>query len=204
MLTRIPLAGVVLAALFALPSTAHAQAKSGVSAPAAPATGLGLVLEGGFEFGGAKLIEIQFVDGSSQSLTAGQGGTIAAGLEFRPAGQPRLSVAATIGYKFVTNASENADIGITRVPAEAIARWSLTPDWSIGAGLTAHSSVNVNGDGFFPDSEMESSTGPTLELGWRWLAVTYTKLEYTDAADEKFDAGSVGVMFRYVWRPRAR
>ena len=60
--------------------------------------------------------------------------------------------------------------------------------------------MNVNGDGFFPDSEMESSTGPTLELGWRWLAVTYTKLEYTDAADEKFDAGSVGVMFRYVWK----
>ena len=204
MLRRIPIAVVALAGLVFPAAGAQAQAKSGSQSPAAPATGLGFVLEGGIEFGGAKLVEVTFLDGSKQSLTAGQGGTIAAGLQFVPAAQPRLSIAGTVGYKFVTNASDNANIGITRVPMEIIARWSLNPDWSIGAGLTAHASVNVNGDGFFPDAEMESSTGPTVELGWRWLAVTYTKLEYTDAADEKFDAGSVGVMVRYVWRPRAR
>lgn len=182
----------VLAAV--VPAALQAQAKTG----APPATGLGFVLEGGFEFGGAKVVELTFTNGDTQSLTAGQGGTIAAGVQYRPAALPRLAVAATVGYKFVTNASENADIGISRIPVEVVGRWSLDPDWWLGAGVVRHSSVKVNGDGFFPDFEFDASTGTTLELGWRWVALTYTAMEYTAPTDEKFDAGAFGVSFRWV------
>ena len=69
---------------------------------------------------------------------------------------------------------------------------------TIGAGLVRHAGVKVNGDGFFPDADFDASTGATLELGWRWAALTYTSMEYTDPAGATFDAGSFGVSFRWV------
>jgi hypothetical protein len=185
-----------IALLATAPLSLHAQAKAGARPAAQP--GLNFVLEGAFEFGGARLIELQFTNGDTQTLTAGQGGTIAAGLQYRPAALPKLSIAGTVGYKFVTNASENADIGISRVPVEVIGRWSLDPDWWVGAGVVQHNSVNIEGDGFIPDAEMESSTGATLELGWRWIALSYTALEYTGPNGDTFDAGSIGVVLRWV------
>lgn len=185
-----------LALLVAVPLTLQAQAKAGARPADKP--GLDFVLEGAFEGGGARLIELTFTNGDTQTLTAGQGGTIAAGLQYRPAALPKLSIAGTVGYKFVTNASENADIGISRVPVEVIGRWSLSPDWWVGAGAVQHNSVNIEGDGFIPDTEMESSTGATLELGWRWIALSYTSLEYTGPNGDTFDAGSIGVVLRWV------
>lgn len=188
-------------ALFALafvPTAAFAQKASGPAPAPAPVSPIAFVLEGGFEFGGDEVLELLFTNGDTQKLTAGQGGTIAAGLQFHPASAPRLSVAGTIGYKFVTNASENANVGITRVPLELIGRWTLDPDWSIGAGVVRHAAVKVNGDGFVPDIDLDASTGATLELGWRWAALTYTTLEYTDPLGGTYDAGSIGVSFRWV------
>lgn len=192
------LAALALAVVL-LPTAARSQDKAG-GAPAATSStpGMSFVLEGGIEFGGAKLIELTFTDGSTQSLTAGQGGTIAAGLQYRPAAAPRLSVSGTVGYKFVTNASSNASIGITRVPLELVGRWTLNDDWWAGAGVVKHASVKVEGDGFIPDAAFEASVGPTLELGWRWVALTYTSMEYTAPGGQTFDAGSIGVMVRWV------
>lgn len=167
-----------------------------------PAPGAAFVLEGGVEFGGDQIIELTFTDGSTQKLTTGQGGTIAAGLQYRFPAQPRLSVAGTVGYKFVTNASENADIGISRIPVEVVARWMLDERWWAGAGLTRHASVRVAGDGFFPDADLDASTGLTFEIGYKWIYATYTAMTYTDPSGQDFDASAIGFMAR--WVPRAR
>lgn len=187
-----------LSASLAAPLAAQTKTTK-VQVPAAtPQAGFNFVLEGGFEFGGEQIVELQFQDGSTQKLTAGQGGTIAFGGQYRPASVPRLAIGATLGYKFVTNASENASIGITRIPVEVVGRWSLNDDWWAGAGLTMHSSVRIEGDGFFPDTDLDASLAPTLELGWRWIALTYTAMEYTAPNDETFDASAIGVTFRWV------
>ena len=192
--------------VLALPATLAAQSKSGAGAAAGasgapfrtPTPGAAFVVEGGFEFGGARIIELTFTDGSTQNLTTGQGGTIAAGLQYRLPAQPRLSITGTIGLKFVTNASENADIGITRVPVEVVARWMLDEKWWAGAGVTQHTAVRVKGDGFFPDADLTASPGLTLELGYKWIYATYTAMTYTDETDTEFDAGAIGIMFRWV------
>ena len=197
------LSSSLLALMLSAPLSASLSAQTkpaAVRVPAAPQTGFNFVLEGGFEFGGDELVTILFLDGSTQKLTAGQGGTIAFGGQFRPVSVPRLAIGATLGYKFVTNASENASIGITRIPVEVVGRWTLNQDWWAGAGLTMHNSVKVNGDGFFPDNEYDASVAPTLELGWRWVALTYTAMEYTAPDDETFDASAIGVTFRWVIR----
>lgn len=198
--TTPPARAALLVALALAPAVAHAQNSNAPTLPpaAAPPSKVALVIEGGFEFGGDEIIELLFTNGDTQTLTAGQGGTIAIGGQFQPASIPRLSLAATVGYKFVTNASENASIGITRIPLELVGRWKLDGDWSLGAGVVRHAAVNVNGDGFVPDVSMDASTGATLELGWRWAALTWTTIEYTDPNGGVYDAGSIGVSFRWV------
>ncbi len=192
------LAASLIALTLATPIAAQ-NTSAGAKAPAgAPQPGFNFVVEGGFEFGGDRIVELQFQDGSTQKLTAGQGGTIAFGGQYRLASVPRLAIGATLGYKFVTNASENASIGITRIPVEVVGRWTLNEDWWAGAGLTLHNAVKVEGDGFFPDTDLDAGVAPTLELGWRWIALTYTAMEYTAPNDETFSANAIGVSFRWV------
>jgi hypothetical protein len=115
---------------------------------------------------------------------------------------PRASLLATAGFKFVSNASENADIGITRFPLRLVGRYALNDAWSIGAGVVRHGTVKVNGDDFFADEAYTSNAGPTLELGWKAVALTYTALTYTATSGQTFDAGSIGVVFRAETRGR--
>lgn len=182
-------------ALLLFPVPLLAQTKS---APTAPSAGFNWVLEGGIAFGGDEVVRIVFTDGSDQTLSAGQGGHIAFGGQYRLPSVPRLAIAATAGIKFVTNASENASIGITRIPVEVMGRWSLQQDWWVGAGVVNHASVNVKGDGFFPDETLDASLGTKVELGWRWLSLSYTAQEYTAPSSETFDAGAIGINARWV------
>jgi hypothetical protein len=175
-----------------------------LSAQTTPTAGVRFLIEGALEMGGDRLVELQFTDGTSQTLSAGQGGTIGAGIVWRPTAMPRASVVATAGFKFVSNASENADIGITRFPLRLVGRYALNDAWSLGAGVVRHGTVNVNGDGFFADETYSSNVGPTLELGWKAVALTYTALTYTAETGQTFDAGSIGVVFRAELRGRGK
>jgi hypothetical protein len=176
------------------------QGQGSATKVAAPSSQFGLVLEGGIEYGGDQIVELLFTNGGTQKLLAGQGGTAAAGLQFQPAAVPQLSVIATVGYKFVTNASNNTSIGLTRIPLEAIGRWQLVPDWSIGAGVVRHAAVKFNGDGLLADSDLTASTGATVEVAWRWVVLTYTSINYTAPSGTKLNAGSVGASVRWVYR----
>jgi hypothetical protein len=187
---------VVALALAAAPRAA--QAKAAPAAAGLPKPGFNWVVEGNVAFGGEELIELQFQNGDTQKLTAGQGGQIAFGAQYRLPAAPRLAIGAVLGYKFVTNASENASIGITRIPVEVIGRYSFDADWWVGAGITKHNSVNMNGDGFFPDTELESNAAPTLQLGWKYGVLSYTAMEYTAPGGQTFDASAIGIGFRWV------
>lgn len=175
-----------------------------LSAQAAPTAGVRFLIEGAVEMGGDRVVELTFTDGSTQTLTAGQGGTIGAGVVWRPTRMPRASLLATAGFKFVANASENADIGITRLPLRLVGRYALTPTWSLGAGVVRHAAVKINGDGFFADGTLTSNVGPTLELGWKAVALSYTALTYTAESGQTFDAGSIGLVFRAETRRKEK
>jgi hypothetical protein len=180
--------------LVALPTLLAAQ-----SGPVAS-----LVLEGGIEFGGELIAEVTFTDGSTQRMHAGQGGTVAVGALFRPREGSPLDVRATIGYKFVTTAAENADISLTRVPMELIATYRVAPDWTVGGGLSRHTAIHFDGGGFAPNVDFDDATGVTLELAWRGVTLSYTTMTYTDEADQNFGAGAIGLSYRWVASKRAR
>jgi hypothetical protein len=180
-----------------IPSLASAQQTA-----TSPRSGLSLsfVLEGVIEMGGDRFGETVFEDGSTQTMRAGQGGTGAIGLELRPSSTSPLSLRTTAGFKFVTTAADNADITLTRIPLEAVASWNFKPDFRVGAGVSHHARIRFSGDDFAEDVEFDPATGFTIEAGWRWLAVTWTGIDYTDEFGNAYDASSIGLSVSWVRR----
>lgn len=196
-----PLRAAAAALLFlATPLVAQSPAQPAKAAPA-PWT-FGWVLDMTFEFGGDEVAEVVFTNGDTQKLTAGNGGTFSAGMEFHPPALPKLGLRTLVGWKFSTSAADNVNIMFTRFPIEAVASYAVTPDWRVGAGVTHHANINLDFDGLASNVKFEPATGATLEIGWRWAALTYTAMEYRSKFNDTFSANAVGVSVSYVFGKR--
>jgi len=159
---------------------------------------LGFLVEGDLEYGGDDIVTIDFEDGSSQDIKAGQGGTIALGGYFKPRVDGSFSVRATVGYKFVTSAADNADIGIDRMVYEIVGNYDWPSGWRVGAGLVQHTNIEFDADGFGRNVKFDDATGFTAEFGWKWISFSYTAIDYKDEFGGKWDAGSLGLAL--AWR----
>lgn len=173
---------------FLISATAAAQAPPTQKGPS-----FDLVVELGAEWGGDRVGEVTFTDGDTQAMYAGQGITGAVGVVVRPRRDAPLGLRATAGLKWTPTAADNANIMLTRLPFEVVGTYGFTKDVWAGAGYVHHARVRFNGDGFGPDMDFEGAHGATVEVGWRWAALTYTTLGYTDEAGTRFDASSIGV-----------
>lgn len=205
-------AAAVLAAvaLWLPPAAAAQQTPTGAPAPVpaepAPAarTGpsVGVVADFALEMGGDRVAETFFEDGDSQTMRAGQGGTAAVGLELRPSHDSPLAVRATVGIKYVTTAATNVDIKLTRFPIEVVGTYTFPNQIFVGGGYVRHASISFDGGGLANDLDFDDAQGATVEAGWRWLALTYTRLTYTDEFGNEYDASSPGISLRATFRPR--
>lgn len=164
--------------------------------PALAQPAFDLVLDLGVAYGGDRVATLYFTDGETQTMRAGQGGTVAGGLRVRPSAASPLALRATAGVKFMTSAAENASIWLTRVPVEAALTYSLTPDVWVGAGYVHHAGVRFRADDVAPDLRFEAGPGVLAEAGWRWLGLRYTAQTYTDETGARYNAGNVGVVAR--------
>ncbi|WP_207532432.1 hypothetical protein [Desertivirga arenae] len=163
---------------------------------------LRFLVRGGLDFGGDKVADIDFEDGSKQSVPAGQGGWIAGGAEYQVPAIKRLLFHATVGYKYVTTKADNAHIRLTRVPLQFAANFMATKKLRVGAGVMSHQAVRFKAQGFADDLTLRSTTGPTFELAYGALGVTYTSLNYRDQTDEKYSASSLGVSLTLAFPKR--
>lgn len=154
---------------------------------------LKFLIEGGIEYGGDEILEVLFTTGGTQTILAGQGGYVALGGEFKHASVSALLLRATLGIKYNTTAADNANIRLTRIPINLVAYWKPTEDIRIGVGATTHQNGRFKGDGFVEDVDFASSIGPRFEVGYKWVALTYTSLNYFNEMDEKVGAGSIGL-----------
>lgn len=150
------------------------------------------------DYGGDDLAVVSFEDGDSQNVKAGQGFGIGLGGWFRPVEEVPLEVQAALGYKFVTTAASNADIGVSRTTVQLNAVYRLANDWYLGAGLMHHMSPELDGDGFFEDIQFDDATGFSAEVGWKWIGLHFTSIDYSADGYEDADAGYVGL--RFTWR----
>ena len=160
------------------------------------------LVRGGFDYGGDKVAEIDFEDGSKQSVTAGNGGWIGVGAEYRVPALKKLLFHATLGYKYVTTKADNAHIRLSRVPIQLTANWMATKRLRLGAGLTSHQAVRFKSGGYADDLTLRAAIGPTVELAYGVIGVTYTSMSYLDQTDEKYSANAIGVSLTLAFPKR--
>ena len=156
------------------------------------------LMEAGVEYGGDELLDIFFTNGESQTIKAGQGGYLAVGGEFHFNKVENLFFRTTVGIKYTFTAADDANIGFSRIPITALAYWSIKDDFRVGAGVTSHQNVKLNGDGFFPDESFSSSIGPRVELGYKWIGLSYTAISYAAENEMNFSANSIGLSLSFT------
>lgn len=150
------------------------------------------LIEGGIEYGGDELLQVFFTNGEDQTMRAGQGGYIAVGGQLQFSSVKQLMLRASMGIKYNTTAADNANIRLTRFPINLTPFWKINDDFRLGVGLTTHINPNLKGDGFVPDVAFTSKFGPRFEFGYKWIALTYTAINYEDDSGESFSASSIG------------
>lgn len=156
----------------------------------------GVLLDGALEFGGDSVATVSFTDGSTQEVRSGQGVTLSGGLYFRPLSV--VDIRATAGYKLVTTKASNADITLTRYVLKLTADYLLPGGFRIGGGPVQHMNIQFDGGGIGPSAEFDNAIGYVAQLGWKWLAVSYTGMKYQPSnSTQKIDANSFGAAFSW-------
>lgn len=159
------------------------------------------VKRGGFlaqldlDYGGDDLATLSFTNGETQNIKAGQGIAIGVGGYFRPVESTPFELQGILGYKVVFNASDNADIKVTRTTLQLNGIYRFANDWYAGGGYTMHMSPELDGDGFFEDVQFDDASGFTVEFGWKWIGLHYTTMDYSSPGFEDADASHFGIRF---------
>jgi hypothetical protein len=205
--TRHALAGA--AALFvSLASTAAAQISTSDRAVAAPATRVIPRAVWGYfrfagEFGGDRLVQFQYTDGSNANVNAGRGITFVGGLvthvHATSAGSLDAQFGGGIKYQTVPEAS-NQNAHWLRVPLDASLAWRSKSGFGAGAGATMHvlNSFSASGAVANESISFDPAIGPVafVEYGksaWQ-IDLRYTSLQYTaGSGGGALSASSLGV-----------
>jgi hypothetical protein len=159
------------------------------------ASPLRFLIKGALELGGDKVAEVYFTNGETQSVKAGQGGTIAIGGELQVPAVEKLLLRATVGYKYVTTQADNAHIRLTRVPIQFTAHWMATRKLVFGAGVPTHRAIRFKADGIGQDMNFDAATGPTFEVAYSGIGLSYTAMTYKDQDKHSYSANAIGLSF---------
>jgi hypothetical protein len=156
-------------------------------------------IEGGAEFGGDEIVEVTFTTGGTQSIYAGQGGSIHAGAQFTHPDFSKFMGRASIGYKYTTTAAENVDLTLTRIPINVTGYYLPDNHFRLGIGLSTHQSIAFDGGGAVGNLTFEPSLGSRLEIGYDFVSVTYTVMKYKVDNGPALNANAVGFAFSWVF-----
>ena len=197
----------IVAVIAAIPSLLTAQGAPVPVPPAtasAPRTGptLGFVTDFSLEVGGDDILTVAFTNGETQTIRAGDGGTLAIGGILRPSAASHFSLRATAGIKFSGTAADDANIFFLRAPVELVGSYALPNGARVGGGLVSHVWNRYKGDGFFPDQSYAATTGFTAEIGYKAIALTYTAITYTQQGGPSYGAGNIGL--QALWSPKRK
>jgi hypothetical protein len=191
----------ILAGICAAPailiSTSPVAAAQFRALPGVAGSRVGLMVQTDLEYGGDDLATVNFRNGDSQDVKAGQGVSVSGGLHFRPSDNTPFDVQALIGYKYVTTAASNADINVSRVVLQLLGDYQFPNGVYLGGGLVRHNGTKLDGDGFFRNIEFDDATGFAIESGWCWVGLRYTHIKYENRFISNVDGSNVGLRFNY-------
>lgn len=167
----------------------------------AMAEGIKPVIVAGLTFGGDKIAEFQYTDGTSESMSAGGVLYFGGGAVFQVPDLP-VEVQATVNYHFDTLSAENGDASFTRIPLEAIGFYQINSEFKVGAGLGYHTGVeyDLDVDGVSSSTvELDNSLATIIEAGWNLpnssmsVGARYTSITYTGDGIPDVDGSHFGL-----------
>lgn len=137
------------------------------------------VFGGGFTFGGDTLGTIFYTDGSSDSITAGGGLLIHAGLDCRLS--ENISLQGTLGYHFdTTKLAGNGELTFNRFPVDLLAYYHASDAIRIGGGTRIVFSPKMEGSGIAASDNLsfDNTIGVVIEGEYTVLPTVGIKLRY--------------------------
>ena len=161
----------------------------------------GMVRLGG-DFGGDRMMELEYTDGSSPDVTAGGGILFSGGAAMQLLGTPRqaLDFEASVGVKYRTiPEATNQSLTWMRFPVEGLLMYRSPVGLRAGAGMSMHLGNVLEADGAAANGRIEfkSTPGYVMQTGYgrgHWTVdVRYTLMKYEVAGfADKVNANSIG------------
>jgi len=184
-----------------------------LGAPSAEAVQVQGLLGMGIEFGGEKLLTLQYSDGSTSSLQSGRGLMLTAGaiLQAFEQGDHSLEVQGSVGLKYGTvKEASNQSVSFTRFPLELLGFYHYAPArLRLGGGMAYHLSPSISADGELSNAEvdMNNALGAIIQADYALsaqllLGVRYTLMKYeitASGATSDIDANCFGINLSFVF-----
>ena len=163
----------------------------------------------GLEYGGDKLGEFEYEDGSTPDVTAGGGLllTLGGGAQVARLGRNALDAQLSAGLKWRTiPASTNQDANWLRLPVEGLLFFRAPAGFRVGAGATVHLQNAFKASGSVLNEKIEFRNTPGFLLQAEYIRknlafdVRYTMLDYeAESGGGKIDASSIGVGMSFLF-----
>jgi hypothetical protein len=151
------------------------------------------LIAGALELGGDEVAKIYFTNGETQSVKAGQGGSIGAGLQVALTKSEKLFLRGTLGIKYVTTQADNAHIRLTRMPINLTAHVMASDKIRLSAGLSMHQAIRFKSEGIGPDFKLNNASGPIFEIAYKVIGLSYTAMTYKDQNNVSYSANAIGI-----------
>ena len=155
-----------------------------IASSATSASEFRALIKGGYDFGGDTLQNVQFQDGTTESIKANDGFYVGGGIAFIP-DIANFETQLTIAWKYTGVTASNGDITFTRFPIEALVfyNWDY---FRLGGGLTYHLNPKLKRTGVVAGGSIDFSSrvGAIAQLDYRItenvaVGVRYTAITYT-------------------------
>jgi hypothetical protein len=150
-------------------------------------------------FGGDKLVDVLFTDGTSSAVTAGGTVYLYGGAELRTTDLPvPLSVKATVGYHVGSAGGSNGDYRFERIPFELLGEVDVIPSrLRLGGGVRYDTGVNLSSHGVVaaPATKFQNATGGVIQAEWM-LGPNFSIVGRYVGIRYRFDDSSTGKQYR--------
>jgi hypothetical protein len=179
-----------------VPTLAHAGLDS--ANPVHPL--LGIAITGG----GDKLSTVEFVNGPTQSVTAGGLVQIYGGVEYHENGSP-IAFQGTLGYHVDSVNADNGSQRFSRFPLEAIVLFNATPKFRVGVGARYAMAAKFTSDGagYVGNGDFKSQLGGLVMGEWLITPSMGVQVRYVHETYSieglKVDGSHGGLGFNYYF-----
>jgi hypothetical protein len=119
----------------------------------------------GLTFGGDTIITVDYTNGDSEDVKAGEIVQFGAGVQLQLADSP-LMVALSANYHVADAAAQNGKAEFVRYPLEAIAYYRSSDKWRFGLGLRYVLSPEASSDFSNEKLQFDNALGTVVEVGY--------------------------------------